>query len=293
MVGTDFDSLLAKIIIKGHSFDEMTQKARRALRELYIAGPEGKVKTNVAVLAGVLDHTDWLSNNIDTLWLERNLKSVLELGELAIGSRSRATDGNSVIKFNSEATSSSGGSGMTILQPGTLFHLTLSPESEGSSVTPLVEKHNLTLASIGTNAFPEKLSGTFLSSFSSKHSTPVAFELTQSNSAAVSSSQFELANPNDPSHVVSPMTGKVVELHPAFDALNDDNALDGKSQIPAARVRKGEALLVLSVMKMESLVVVPSDGYLVRGGKGVKVGVVLGEGMLVCVIGHDMLHSRL
>jgi len=71
------------------------------------------------------------------------------------------------------------------------------------------------------------------------------------------------------------MTGKVVELHPALSA---EGNTDGR------KVKKGESLLILSVMKMETVIASPRDGWVVRKGKGVKVGVVLGEGMLVCLL---------
>ena len=78
------------------------------------------------------------------------------------------------------------------------------------------------------------------------------------------------------------MTGKIVELHPALLATGD-----------RFTVRKGEALLALSVMKMENAVLAPFDAVVERLGKGIKVGVVLGEGMLVCVINRATPPSRL
>ncbi|EEB94604.1 hypothetical protein MPER_06554 [Moniliophthora perniciosa FA553] len=76
-VGTEFDSLLAKIIVFGRTFEEATQKARRALSEFNLIS---QVKTNIDVLTGIVHHSDWSSSSIDTLWLERNLASVMKLG---------------------------------------------------------------------------------------------------------------------------------------------------------------------------------------------------------------------
>ncbi len=78
------------------------------------------------------------------------------------------------------------------------------------------------------------------------------------------------------------MTGKIVELHPALLTSGD-----------RVTVRKGEALLALSVMKMENAVLAPFDAVVERLGKGIKVGVVLGEGMLVCVLQRTTPSSRL
>ncbi|KJA26880.1 hypothetical protein HYPSUDRAFT_36046 [Hypholoma sublateritium FD-334 SS-4] len=272
-IGTDFDSLLAKIIVRGRSFIEATDKARSALRETSIGN--GMIKTNIPVLAGVSDHPDWASNNIDTLWLERNLAEVLRLGEISVPKRGAHMP---------NATNTGGAipaSAGVFLQPGTLFNLQLSPTGAlpSSSSPPPSSKHSLTLASIEENAFPSVLSGVIRTSFAS---SPLRFSLSQSTSAAVSSSSFELADLNDGAHVSAPMTGKIVELHPALLTAGD-----------RITVRKGEALLALSVMKMENAVLAPFDAVVERLGKGIKVGVVLGEGMLVCVLNRTTLPSRL
>ncbi|KAF9486231.1 carboxylase:pyruvate/acetyl-coa/propionyl-CoA [Pholiota conissans] len=273
VVGTEYDSLLAKIIVRGRSFDEVTSKARRALRETYVGG--NAVKTNIAVLAGVIDHPDWASNAIDTLWLERNAAEVLKLGNKAI-----PLDRKTANKASAAVTSAAA-SGI-LLQPGTLFNLTLSPSGSSSSpnATTSILKHTLTLNTIAENAFPSALSGTIQTSFSP---LPLQFFLSQSTSAAVSSDAFEFADLNDPSQVASPMTGKIVELHPALSAASSE----------ARAVRKGEALVVLSVMKMENVVMAPFDGVVERTGKGIKAGVILGEGSLVCVVDGKKATSRL
>ncbi|KAF8190173.1 carboxylase:pyruvate/acetyl-coa/propionyl-CoA [Pholiota molesta] len=278
-VGTEFDSLLAKIIVRGRSFDEVTSKARRALHETKVGN--GTVKTNIAVLAGVIDHPDWVTSAIDTLWLERNISEVLELGNKATASAlAHRKPRQNTSKVGTASSASTG----TLLQPGTLFNLTLSPISPSSSSSPTptlsptsTQKHTLTLNTIAENAFPSVLSGTLQTSFSP---VPLQFSLAQSTSAAVSSDAFEFADLNDPSQIASPMTGKIVELHPAFSAAS-------------GAIRKGEVLLVLSVMKMENVVLAPFDGVVERTGKGIKVGVILGEGMLVCVVNGKMPASRL
>ncbi|KAG7097730.1 hypothetical protein E1B28_005050 [Marasmius oreades] len=245
-VGTDFDSLLAKIIVHAQTFEETTQKAKRALRELRVNS--ANVRTNIRVLSGVLEHPDWKSGNIDTLWLERNIASVLELGGSGRVRSSHSKQAPVVPSMPSSSTP------YVTLQPGTTFHLALSSE-----------KHTMTLSSIVLNTFPERLSGTLQTSLVPQ-SGPITFDLSQSTSVAVSS-EFELGNPNNLTHVSSPLTGKIVEL------IN-----------PNKPVRKGEMIAVLSVMKMESVVSAPRDGLVVRIGKGVRVGVVIGDGTLLAVV---------
>lgn len=267
-----FDSLLAKVIVRGKTFEETTQKAVRALQEFSLAG---NVKTNVQVLSGVVGHPNWEEGLVDTLWLERTLEGVLETGEHML--RVEPTKGLEL----EQSTHSKApvpqfrGSGPTTLQPGTLFNLTLLAHGENASEA----KHSVMLSSIKQNAFPDILSGTLQTSLAP---TPLAFTLTQSASASVAGAGgFELADPNNRSHIGCPISGKVVELHPALHSEK------------GGVVKKGEPVIVLSVMKMETTVVAPRDGYVKRTGKGINVGKILGEGSLVCVLEENEFTSKL
>ncbi|KAF8872417.1 hypothetical protein BD779DRAFT_1613814 [Infundibulicybe gibba] len=201
LVGAEFDSLLAKIIVRGRDFEESTQRAKRALSELAI---RGEVKTN-------------------------HSRTIMPLQD---------------ISTTPQPSNSPAG---VLMRPGTAFHLTLSPKGSTSA-----SKHILTLDSIGRNAFPNELSGTLQTTLSP---TPLDFHITQSTSALMSASSFELADRNNPSHIASPLTGKVVELHPALLAA-------------------GEAIIVFSIMKMETVVTAPGDG--------IKLGL-WWEGVLICI----------
>jgi pyruvate carboxylase len=267
-VGTDFDSLLAKIIVRGASFEEMNQKAQHALSEFGVAGP---VHTNASMLAGLINHPDWVAGDVDTLWLERNADTIIELGNKVYRQPSPV-----LRKANAPNPSSAS----SLLQPGSLFHLTLAHTSEGGSGQ--TTRHSITLSSIKQNAFPETLSGTLQTSFTP---TPFAFTLSQSSSAAVSGGSFELADPNNHRHIATPLTGKIVELHPALIAAGK-----GADAEPS-RVKRGETVMVLSVMKMENTVLAPVDGTVARLGNGIQIGAVIGEGMLICILG-DGKESR-
>ncbi|EKM76463.1 hypothetical protein AGABI1DRAFT_78556 [Agaricus bisporus var. burnettii JB137-S8] len=280
VIGTDFDSLLAKIIVRDQSFEDCTQKAQRALREFRLA-KECKIKTNITVLAGVLEHQDWHAGTIDTLWLERNLDEILRLGKAAMArQREESSNGNNAI-------GSQISSGTLLLQPGSLFHLALSPAHSLNSSSPQeTVKHVLTLTSISNNSFPEKLSGVLQSTLSP---SPLAFSLSQATSAVVGSGEgFELANPNDTRHIASPLSGKIVDIHPAIKFLLASATTDEDKRM----VKKGEMLAVMSVMKMENSVIAPYDGVIERAGKGLKISSIIGEGMLVCVL-NPTRRSRL
>ncbi|KAF8639477.1 hypothetical protein AX17_001497 [Amanita inopinata Kibby_2008] len=261
IVGTDFDSLLAKVIVSGNSFEEATQKGIRALMETKVGGA---VRTNVELLVGVLKHLAWGGGNVDTLWLERNLEDTLATGKRALLSGGRKSSQFSV---KAGPPSSPGG---VMLQPGSTFQLTLSPQKVSSEQQ---KKYTFTFTTIAHNALPVKLSGTLQSSISAE---PFSFSLAQTSSVGFSSSSLELADPNNPSHVASPLTGKIVELHSHLCGAQDS----GGGRV----IRRGETLVVISVMKMENVIVSPYDAAVDRTGKGVEIGALLSEGALICVL---------
>lgn len=262
-VGTDFDSLLAKIIVRGATFEEATQKGLRALKEFKLAG---EVTTNVELLAGVLRHGSWQAGKIHTLWLESSLDEVMGLGKEVLGSRV-TTKGVAVEDLGVVATTAKSSSSATVmLQPGAVFNLSFTPEGTNDVI-----KHTVSLSSLAHNAFPDQLSGILLTSLIP---TPLSFNIAQSSSAAVSSAAgVELADPNNASHIGSPLTGKLVEMHPALTTE------DGPRE-----VKKGDTLAVLSVMKMESSVLAPFSGIVERKGKGLKAGIIINEGTLLAIV---------
>ncbi|KAI0765275.1 hypothetical protein C8Q74DRAFT_1205439 [Fomes fomentarius] len=269
-VGVNFDSLLAKIIVRGANLAEATAKAKRAARETRLSG---EVKTNAELLAGVVAHDDWQQGSIHTRWLEEHLEEVLELGKEAL--RTRRTHPLSQSSSPSEdarvSANAPQGSGSILLQPGSSFQLSITPSQSSSTSTTdsrgATQNHSLVLSSIGHNAFPHQLSGTLATSLSSN---PLAFSLTQLSSMTTSQA-FEFANPQDATHLSCPLAGKIVDLHPALTNLD-------------AYIRKGEPLVVVSVMKMESVVTAPRSGKVGRVGRGIEIGAVIPEGVLVCVL---------
>ena len=55
-----------------------------------------------------------------------------------------------------------------------------------------------------------------------------------------------------------------------------------------AYIKKGQIVAVISVMKMESVVESPVSGFVERLGRGVEVGVVISEGMLLCIVEPEL-----
>ncbi|KZP16019.1 hypothetical protein FIBSPDRAFT_958362 [Athelia psychrophila] len=58
-VGTDCDSLLARILVRGRDLWEATQQAVRALRETSVKNEEGGVDTDRTVFVGAVAHVHW------------------------------------------------------------------------------------------------------------------------------------------------------------------------------------------------------------------------------------------
>ncbi|KAI0827163.1 hypothetical protein BC628DRAFT_1409940 [Trametes gibbosa] len=268
VVGMDFDPLLAKVVVHGGTFQEAASRALRALCETRV-GVE--VKTNIAVLAGVIVHPDWVAGAVHTRWLEDNLDDVAQLGRQSLGllSTGDLPPPTSIAGGSISPTSSSNASGTILLQPGASFQLSLSTSSP-SQPRDTSYNHTLVLSSIGHNAFPNQLSGTITTSFAP---VPLSFSLTQHSSISTSV-QYEMANPQEVTHVGSPLSGKIVELHPGLAA-----AIEGTEA--GRHVNAGDPLAVISVMKMENVVNAPASGEISRVGKGIEVGAIIGEGALL------------
>jgi len=73
-----YDSMIAKIIVHGRTRNEAILRMRRALEETLVSG----VKTTIPLHYMLMYNPDYISNHIDTGFLERNLSSLLQpLGE--------------------------------------------------------------------------------------------------------------------------------------------------------------------------------------------------------------------
>jgi acetyl-CoA carboxylase, biotin carboxylase subunit len=66
-VPSQYDSLVAKLIVHGRTRDECVRRLRRALQEYVIAG----IETNIPLHLRLLEEPDFISGNYDIHWLER------------------------------------------------------------------------------------------------------------------------------------------------------------------------------------------------------------------------------
>jgi acetyl-CoA carboxylase biotin carboxylase subunit len=72
-VSAFYDSLIAKIVVHGFTRNEAILRMRRALEETLITG----ISTNVGMHYLLMYNPDFISNRIDTTFLERNLEEIL------------------------------------------------------------------------------------------------------------------------------------------------------------------------------------------------------------------------
>jgi pyruvate carboxylase len=258
VVSTDFDSLIAKLIVTASSWPDAVRKAQRALNDTHISG----VKTNIDMLRAIVAHPNFMNGECDTQWLERThdelLKRSLNLSSprpSPLGPESSASSSTSLIS-----------NANTLFRKNDAWSIALSSPDKKASL----QNHHLELTRVLRNDFPTSLSAEITYTTPSA-SMPFTLTLTSTSaSASASTSQHRRADPADASHVGIPFPGKLVEV------LVDEGDV----------VREGDVVCVVQQMKMELEVRSPRSGV-VRWVTEVEDGEDVGEGWLVCIIGGD------
>ena len=226
----DFDSLLAKVIVTGRSWTEAVRKARRALEDTRIDG----VKTNVDILRGILGSDDFMWGRCDTQWLEAHLEQLLEEGQAI----SRSLDGRPFMTSNtrSSSTSMSGMSSSTVLfRKGDAWKISIKPTEESSKA----QEYALKLNRILRNGFPSLLDAE-IDYFPSGSKESKSFVLSASAASGSvsgigSASTARRGDPSNPTHVIIPFPGTLVEVLVDY----------------GDRIKPGQAVCVVKQMKME------------------------------------------
>jgi acetyl/propionyl-CoA carboxylase alpha subunit len=241
LVGSDFDNLLAKVIITARTWEAAVLKARRVLSETSIMG----VKTNLDILQGILHHNDFLARNVDTQWLETNLDTLNQAGH-AISTHSndnmRSLDrtllshsSNSTTTTSSPVTASP--STNLLFRKGDSWDIALQPllpSPDKKIQTPSQEpiKHNLHLIRVLRNQFPTSLAAEieyiYPNTTSTTASSPTPkihkgqYHLTITSASPSStthgsthgqtSNLLRKGSPSNPYHIISPLSGRLIEM---------------------------------------------------------------------------------
>ena len=200
IVGADFDSLLAKLIVTAPTWPQVVCKAKRALQDTEIVG----VKTNLDILRGIVAHPDFATKDCDTTWLEANHSSLLEIG------KSFSHDiPKSILPETSRMEGLTSSASSMLFRKGDAWTIELSQDKSVPSVN-----HHLELTKILRNEFPAQLAAEV------QYTTPdvregIPYTLTirsTTTSGAATAAQHRKGNPGNAHHVVIPFPGTLIEV---------------------------------------------------------------------------------
>lgn len=259
LIGTYFDSLIAKIIITAPSWADVVVKAKRALADTYIDG----VKTNLDVLRGIVANEAFAIRDCDTQWLETQLPSVLELGRKITAATTNAMDFTpTAVRSNKVAAASN-----ILFRKGDAWSISLTPENESTSPEAKPTPSHLQLTRVLRNEFPASLTAQITYTTPTTSPTPYLITIastTASFGSLTSTATHRRGDTANQNHITIPFAGKLVEL--LVDA--DDE------------IRKGDVVAVVQQMKMELEIRAAKGGRVVWVYEG-EEGDEVGEGVLV------------
>jgi pyruvate carboxylase len=270
IITSDFDSLIAKIIVSAGTWDAVVKKARRALEDTHIFG----VKTNLNVLRAIVASTAFERGECDTEWLEASIPSLIESGR-------QITQGIDSSSFSDAAASSTSGeitqglsSSAVLFRKGDAWKINLTPKDSSSGL----ESHHLKLDRVLRNEFPSLLSAE-VSYTTPSHPIPLTYKLelsatNASSSSILSEGRHRKGDPSNPRHVVIPFSGRLVEV------LVDEGD----------EVREGDVIAVVQQMKME-LDIRSSRAGRVKWVTEAEDGEDVAEGMLVVELDLEAARS--
>ena len=212
VVGSDFDNMIAKIIVTAPTWNGVVSKAQRVLADTRISG----VKTNIDVLRGILASPEFRERKCDTQWLEGNLDAIIERGRRISRSiqPSTASLPASNLSQNLSATASN-----LLFRKGDAWSIELDqlheqPTTSKQKTLP----HLLQISRVLRNEFPTSLSAeieytTPATATSPAQTTPYRMTMSAtSTSASALASTHKLGDPSNKSHIVLPMSGKLIEM---------------------------------------------------------------------------------
>ncbi|OQE40209.1 hypothetical protein PENCOP_c006G02189 [Penicillium coprophilum] len=240
VVGSNFDNLLAKIIVAAPTWEASVRKAQRVLADSRIEG----VKTNISLLRGIVAHSDFLAGKVDTQWLGLNLDTVLQQGENISKSIQRL---DSPAAPSQQAITQNGLPASNLLfRKGDAWSITLEPLSKDAQQSDKVS-HHLRMSRMLRNDFPTSLTAEI------EYTTPTSqgaipyrmqLETTTTVASALVSSSHRRGDPKNPHHIILPLSGKLIEIL----------VLDGEDVV------ENQVLAFVKQMKMELEVRSPRSG---------------------------------
>lgn len=261
VVGSNFDNLLAKIIVTASSWEATVRKAQRALADSKIAG----VTTNISLLRGIVAHPDFTAGNIDTQWLGSKLEEAYQLGESV--SKTLQSSGVSSGAVQQSMAQGSLPASNLLFRKGDAWSITLEPLVNGNPQAPGKAAHHLKLLRVLRNEFPASLAAEIeYTTPSSQTAMPYRMQLATTNTAASAlvSSSHRRGDPNNPRHIILPLSGKLIEILVAEGDTVDENQVVAfvKQMKMELEVRSPRAGRVQWVHEMEDEEVDVAEGML-------------------------------
>lgn len=259
-VGSSYDSLLAKLILRSNTFEGARLKAIRALNDSVIAG----VTTNLDILTGTVTSKAFEQGACSTTWLESNISEIMSTGNQGtLSSRETYITSTTTTESNLSTTAGLGTAGH-LFRKGDAFKMELTSTARANDKSAQREEYLLRVDRVLTNNFPYQFTADVTFATSSTSQT-YAMNLASTTQTSVASSRHRLAAANNATHIALPFPGQFVEL------LVDEGD----------QVWEGEVLCVVRQMKMELEVRAPWNGT-VKWVCDVEDGETVNEGLLVC-----------
>jgi acetyl/propionyl-CoA carboxylase alpha subunit len=212
------------------------------------------VKTNLSLLRGIVAHADFTTGHIDTQWLSLKLDEAYQLGE---GIAKDLQSQNFTSGSSQQSIAQSGlPSSSLLFRKGDAWSITLQPLENGNPQASAKVAHHLKLSRVLRNEFPTSLSAEIeYTTPTSKTAVPYRMQLdtTTTAASALVSSSHRRGDPNNPRHIVLPLSGKLIEILVASgDAVAENQVLAFVKQMKMElEVRSPRAGTVRWVHEME------------------------------------------
>ena len=226
VVSSDFDSVVAKLILTARTWQDVVIKAQRALEDTSIKG----ITTNLALLRAIVSHPDFEAGACDTQWLETNHEDLLKRSHALSSANKDPLHGLAQSQSASQSGAGLGGAGF-MPRKDDAWSISLKP-----SGTSEAQQHHLQITKVLRNDFPATFAADV--SYTIQGSDPQSYTMDIQTTAASGSTLNSLhpqGNRSDKNHVTLPISGKLVEV-----------LVDVGDQ-----VKKDEAICVVKQMKME------------------------------------------
>lgn len=267
-VSSDFDSVIAKLIVTAHTWEDVISKARRALEDTSVTG----INTNLNLLQAIIAHPDFGHGACDTQWLEARHEELLEYTQKL--ARRRPDPFHGLISQRATSPTTGMGSGSSIMfRKDDAWSIYLTSPTVSDSSRP----HHLQLSKVLRNDFPSTFAAEILFTAPGAKSIPYTIDAhATSASASAMSSQHRQGSRSDLNHVIIPISGKLVEV------LVDVGDI----------VEKDQAICVIKQMKMEIEVRSHKAG-LITWVTEAEDGEDVAEGMLAAVVEDENAQAKL